>query len=386
MVIVLAQIAGIDRDELMAAVMESANCIIEQVKAEKAAMAAKAAQGQGIGMGAAQQAHGGVDYDDLRKIIAETTAGLDKVLESRFGSVENSPVAVEARKSAEQPQQTSNYTFSKNSVRVNGSTLEYKVLKKDVDWGDAFNESKSMDDKITNLEKLQDKILEDLVLTFGSLDRIKTVVVVSGMMIVNGIQYHPVCRSEAFLNGLSLDCRWYLEAGLVAEIFDFGHLHKMPYLTTIKIDSMDFVTDRFAYDIGITGEFTLKAVFKLFRNLKLFEVGDITAKAPGVIVGDADGRKEKLVREKVESRRFIKEAYDKYITANTKTFTGWTVNNLKTYACNRGDKGFFKYTGGIIARLGLSAVVGTGHLGLKAVGFVASGVFNTVKDAVKSCK
>lgn len=285
----------------------------------------------------------------------------------------------EERKSDSQPKQCSDVMFKKNVTTFNGQPFEYKVLQKEADWGEAFTKSFSMDDKITNLDKLNEKLIEDIKLNFGDLTRITDVAVISGMLILNGVQYYPLCNDEEFLNGLPFDCQDYFKSGLIAEIFDFGYLYYMPYLTNIKIDSTDFVIRKFAYDIGIKGEFRFPAVFKAFKNLKFFEMADILVPAPGKLPKDSPSARE--LDDTIERHSRAAEIYDNYILNNISAFSGWTFNNLKSYACNRGDKGFFRYSGGILARGTLSLAAGVSDLSLKGIGAAVKGGAKLLKKA-----
>lgn len=279
------------------------------------------------------------------------------------------------RKRPIQPKQcNTDVVFKKNTAMFNGKPFEYKVLQKEADWGTAFTKSFSMDDKITNLDKLNKKIIEDIRLNFGDLSRVTEIAVVSGMLIINGVQYYPLCRDKEFLDGLPFDCADYFKEGLIAEIFDFGYLNYMPYLTCLKIDSMDFVIRKFSYDIGIRGNFRVPLVFKNFKNLKYFEIGDTTFEAPGIDVNSE-------VQESIERHSRASDIYDSYIINNASSFRGWTFNNLKTYACNRGDKGFFRYSGGVLARGAMSVTAGVGELGIRSIGAVVKGGAHLLKKA-----
>lgn len=281
----------------------------------------------------------------------------------------------EERRSATQPKQCNDTVmYKKNTATFNGRPFEYKVLQKEANWGTAFTQSFSIDDKITNLDKLNEKLIEDIKLNFGDLSRITEVAVISGMLIINGVQYYPLCNDKAFLDGLPFDCADYFKSGLIAEIFDFGYLYYMPYLTSLKIDSMDFAVRKFAYDIGIKGTFRIPLVFKAFKNLKYFEIGDSFFEAPGRDVNAE-------VQEDIERHSRAAEIYDNFIIGNASSFRGWTFNNLKTYACNRGDKGFFRYSGGVIARGAMSLTAGVGELGLRGIGAVVKGGAHLLKKA-----
>lgn len=271
------------------------------------------------------------------------------------------------RQSSQQPKQCDNTVmFRKNTATFNGQPFEYKVMQREVNWGTAFTKSFTMDDSITNFDKLNEKIIEDIKLAYGDLSRITDIAVISGMLIINGIQYYPLCKDKDFLNGLPFDCADYFKSGAIAEIFDFGYLYYMPYLTNLKIDSMEFIIRKFAYDIGIEGQFKVPLVFKAFKNLKFLEIGDMSFVRPGKSINT----NEEEVEETLERHARVSEIYDSYVAKNADRFTGWTFNNMKTYACNRGNRGFLRYAFGTTLRTGAFVAVGTGNLALKTGSWV----------------
>lgn len=282
------------------------------------------------------------------------------------------------RQSSKEPKQCDNTVmFKKNTATFNGQPFEYKVMQREVNWGTAFTKSFTMDDSITNFDKLNEKIIEDIKLAYGDLSRITDIAVISGMLIINGIQYYPLCKDKDFLNGLPFDCADYFKSGTIAEIFDFGYLYYMPYLTNLKIDSMEFITRKFAYDIGIEGQFKVPLVFKAFKNLKFLEIGDMSFVRPG----KSTNTDEKEVEEVVERHSRASEIYDNYIANNADKFTGWTFNNMKTYACNRGDRGFLRYAVGTTVRTGAFVAVGAGNLALKTGSWVVKKGAKLLKKA-----
>lgn len=282
------------------------------------------------------------------------------------------------RQSSQQPKQCDNTVmFKKNTATFNGQPFEYKVMQREVNWGTAFTKSFTMDDSITNFDKLNEKIIEDIKLAYGDLSRITDIAVISGMLIINGIQYYPLCKDKDFLNGLPFDCADYFKSGAIAEIFDFGYLYYMPYLTNLKIDSMEFVVRKLAYDIGIEGQFKVPLVFKAFKNLKFLEIGDMSFVRPG----KSTNTDEKEVEEVVERHSRASEIYDNYIAKNADRFTGWTFNNMKTYACNRGDRGFLRYAVGTTLRTGAFVAVGAGNVALKTGSWVVKKGAKLLKKA-----
>lgn len=276
--------------------------------------------------------------------------------------------------------------FIKNTTTFRGKPVEYKTFRHEVTWDDKFIHSFKLEDKVQNLYKLGDILIKDIEEIFGDLSRVTSMMVVSGMLIFNNIQYYPLCKNRDFLDNLPFDCVDYFKSGAIAELFNFGYLHYFPNLREIKIDSLDFLINKVAYDLEIT-DFDIRKVFKKISSLYVLEVGDLVFEAPGVDVTTKEVAKEsyggKSGKEVIEDRKSACEIYNQYINQNANAVTNWSFNNLKTYATNRGNKGFLRYSGGVLARLGMFGALGIGNLAQKVGGFTISKGVDLLVSAFK---
>lgn len=313
--------------------------------------------------------------EEVRHEIPDYNRGMQEKLEQE-------------RKSSRVPKQLDeSKIYKKNTLSFDNKTFEYKPLKRDIDWGIPFTEAIENKDKVQNLDKLNEILLRDIKDTFGSLDRITSIIVSSGMMIINKYQYYPLCDNEEYLRCLPFDCADYLRNGLVADIFDFKYLTRMTHLEVFKVDSVQFLVTKVAGDLDISEKKIVPAVFSRISSLKYLEVGDYCYKRPGTMINsEAD-----LMIDHIQK---FSQVYETYVLKNAHSFTSWMGNNLKSYACNKKHKKLIPFLLGTatlgtitlasgITTAGLHLAGGTVKTGMKASGYIKQG-FNMLKDAVKN--
>lgn len=283
----------------------------------------------------------------------------------------------EERKSPRVPKQCSaSHIYKQNTLSFDNKPFEYKPLKHEVDWGTPFTEAREIKDKVTNFDKLNEFLINDIKETFGSLDRITSIVVASGMLIINKYQYYPVCKDEEYLRCLPFDCADYLRNGLIADMFDFKYLRGMHNLELFKVDSIQFFVTKVCSDLDISEKRVIPVVFSKIPSLKFLEIGDSYYRRPGTEVNsEADMLIDNVQR--------CLQIYEKYVLNNAHSFTGWMGNNLKSYACNKGNKKLVPYLGGIVTLGALTAVSGVITAGLHGIGKGVEGAAN-VKSKVSN--
>ena len=308
---------------------------------------------------------------------------IEKALENDKPLYDNN-IAKEEKQKGNPEQCDNDVNYQKQKIKFGNRAVEYKVMKREADWGKSFI-NKGTTSKIENLENLNERIIKDIRNIFGSLDRITEIVVVDGLLILNGMQYYPISKDERFLSSLPFDCGEYFKDGVIAEIFDFGYLYQMQRLTSLKIDTMSFVERKLAYDIGITTVFRVELVFDALKSLKYLEIGNDVYHREDFYEKDSSKKGSKLskkkgINEELERRQRFSTLYDRYLTTNAKSLSSWSFNNLKTYANTRGDKGFLKYSGGVLARLGMTGVTSAGAVGVWGIGKIVKSVGNVVRD------
>lgn len=277
----------------------------------------------------------------------------------------------------------SNTMYKQDVLEVGGKDVKINRVKETPRWTLDLQDCVTNDDKARNFDQVRTKITEEIVNYFGGFNRIQKIYVNSLQLVINDVIYTPLL-SDTILARLPFDSADYVKNGYLAPLFDWGYLTKMSSLSVLSVDDFDFAMQNIGSDLGKGRDFKPMSLFNTCKNLTYLELGGEVITYPLNTEDEKTAEAIKHVEE--EAHRYGRfdamytQCYEK--VGNTLGgVRGWTVNNLKDYANNRGNKGIFKYTGGLLARAGVSAVAGTVELGVKGVGYLLRGIGRTLKDA-----
>lgn len=277
----------------------------------------------------------------------------------------------------------SNTMYKQDVLEVGGKDVKINRVKETPRWTLDLQDCVTNDDKARNFDQVRTKITEEIVNYFGGFNRIQKIYVNSLQLVINDVIYTPLL-SDTILARLPFDSADYVKNGYLAPLFDWGYLTKMSSLSVLSVDDFDFAMQNIGSDLGKGRDFKPMSLFNTCKNLTYLELGGEVITYPLNTEDEKTAEAIKNVEE--EAHRYGRfdamytQCYEK--VGNTLGgVRGWTVNNLKDYANNRGNKGIFKYTGGLLARAGVSAVAGTVELGVKGVGYLLRGIGRTLKDA-----
>lgn len=277
----------------------------------------------------------------------------------------------------------SNTMYKQDVLEVGGKDVKINRVKETPRWTLDLQDCVTNDDKARNFDQVRTKITEEIVNYFGGFNRIQKIYVNSLQLVINDVIYTPLL-SDTILARLPFDSADYVKNGYLAPLFDWGYLTKMSSLSVLSVDDFDFAMQNIGSDLGKGRDFKPMSLFNTCKNLTYLELGGEVITYP---LNTEDEKTAEAIRNvEEEAHRYGRfdamytQCYEK--VGNTLGgVRGWTVNNLKDYANNRGNKGIFKYTGGLLARAGVSAVAGTVELGVKGVGYLLRGIGRTLKDA-----
>ena len=277
----------------------------------------------------------------------------------------------------------SNTMYKQDVLEVGGKDVKINRVKETPRWTLDLQDCVTNDDKARNFDQVRTKLTEEIVNYFGGFNRIQKIYVNSLQLVINDVIYTPLL-SDTILARLPFDSADYVKNGYLAPLFDWGYLTKMSSLSVLSVDDFDFAMQNIGSDLGKGRDFKPMSLFNTCKNLTYLELGGEVITYPLNTEDEKTAEAIKNVEE--EAHRYGRfdamytQCYEK--VGNTLGgVRGWTVNNLKDYANNRGNKGIFKYTGGLLARAGVSAVAGTVELGVKGVGYLLRGIGRTLKDA-----
>lgn len=278
--------------------------------------------------------------------------------------------------------------FKKDTCVVNGKPMEFTRVMQLPDWEMDLKECLSNDDRAYNFDQIRIKITQSLYDYYGGFTRFNNIVVSGYQLIINGSCYMPKL-SKAVIEKFPFDTIEYIRNGCIAPFLDWGYLRKMKNLSVLSIDDADFVSNYIIPDLGVKRDFTPLDLFVVCKSLNTLEIGGevITYPFDGDEAPEDVKKSARRVKEDAEYSSRMDRVYNAYtdkVCGTVGNVRKWTVGNLVNYANNRNNKNIFMYTGGIIARTAVSAVVGTGELTTRAAGGIVHGIARVIKGAVSS--
>lgn len=278
--------------------------------------------------------------------------------------------------------------YKKDSVTVNGKDMTFNRVMQLPDWSIELNECLSNDDRARNYDAIRTKITQCLYDYYGGFTRFNTVVVSGYQLIINGVCYMPKLTG-AILDKFPFDSVDYIKNGCLAPFLDWGYLQKMTKLQTLSIDDPDFVMTYIAEDLGVGRDFIPTQLFGVCKGLRVLEIGSDVLTCPLEGEQATEDTKKAVSRVERQAHEFktFNKGYGVFKDKVCGVFGGvrkWSVGNLVNYANNRGDKGIFMYSGGILARAVVSGLAGVSELGVRSVGGLVKGAVTLVGKAVGS--
>lgn len=306
----------------------------------------------------------GSGYIDLNNL----SEAIKKMTDVLTGKKEDSSLYFEAckKEASKEWVDTDKVAYRKNTYESNGKTVEYTQAAQKVDWGRLISDNAKS--TVYNLEQLRTFISRQIYDYYGGFSRIKSIVVRSQQLIINDICYMPLIDRK-YLNDASLfplDTLDYIKNGYIAPLFNWRYLKKMSRLTLLDIDDTNFYISDIASDIGAGRRAGLTTIFNIVPSLEVFILGGDVVKEDEI-----DTEKGRKVKEKIAKFKHFTNFSDGYklnVYGGTNGLQNWTVGNLKTYATSRGNKGFIRFSAGLIGRGIMAGIAGTLNLGVHLIG------------------
>lgn len=265
--------------------------------------------------------------------------------------------------------------YGRDKLNFGDKVVDFKRVGIKVDWGSQFKD----DNRGFNLQMLTHQITNDICKYFGGWSRVRKIYVYDNQLIINDVCYMPKLMSDE-VSKFPFDTIDYIKNGCLAPMFDWGKLSSMKNLSLLVFDDVGFVTSVVADGLGLGRKFGVSSLFRVCYNLIELYIGD-----DHVTREDLNKPESTEIKKSVaKSKRFnnILDGYHLDVYAGTQGLQNFTVDNLKSYAKNRGNKGLIHYTFGTLARAGL-ALGGAGlNLGAHLIGGTFKALKTVFKDAV----
>lgn len=297
----------------------------------------------------------------------------------------------ERRKASATASRTERHARSKvlykkrNYTDFEGNSIEYKLVVCNADWGNFY--SNITEDRIKNLDLLQTEVTNSVYKYFGGFDRIHDIVVFDNRIIINGFAYTPKLKDlESNASKFPLDTYDYIVHGQIAPLFDWGYLEQMKNLRSLQIETYEFVNDYIVTGLGWTS-FKLAPLFTRLLKLQVISIqGDIVKRdnPNGVTEGNVDTDKETIERNANSDWRFKELFADVNFSIYETLGAGqnFFVDSLRTYAKNRGNKNFFAYSIGVVARSVGALASTTLNQGTRLLGGTLKAIGKIFKDGM----
>lgn len=274
--------------------------------------------------------------------------------------------------------------YKQDMLEIGGTNVKINRVKETPRWTLDLQDCVSNDDKARNFDQVRTKITEEMVNYFGGFNRIQKIYVSSLQLVINDVVYTPLL-SDTILARLPFDSADYVKNGYFATLFDWGYLTKMKNLCVLSVDDFDFAMQTIGSDLGQGRDFKPISLFNICKNLTYLELGGEVITYPFNTESEETAESIRHIEE--EAHRYGRfdamytRCYEK-VGSTLGGVRGWSVNNLKDYANNRGNKGIFKYTFGLLGRTAVAGVAGVTELGVKSAGYLLRGIGRTLKDAL----
>lgn len=258
--------------------------------------------------------------------------------------------------------------YKKNTAVVAGKTVEYKVVQSNID--EALKKSK------VNKTDLEDWVHFLTVLLVRQFSSAHIIAIDGYQVIINGICWTPTISD---LSECPLDIASYIENGELAYLLDWATVCRRLKPKALSISSADLAFGTIAPSLRSNkrGKVGVATFFKCIPSLYILEVGGDTVRRNELNTPKAEPLKKKA--GKVSRFKTLMGGYSISVSKNTQSLQDFAFKNLKEYATHRGDKNWFLYAGGTVARAGGLAVTGLINL----IGHIGHGIKTAVKEGFK---
>lgn len=125
---------------------------------------------------------------------------------------------------------------------------------------------------VESLDKMVEVISNNIIKTFGGLERIHSFKAIGGAIIINGYYYR--CRvQDMYAKNIPYDIRRDINAGNISKLFDYSLLKRMRYIRDLEFDSPSFTYDYVSAELGYGSSISVDKFFRDFKTLQVLTIG-----------------------------------------------------------------------------------------------------------------
>lgn len=268
-------------------------------------------------------------------------------------------------------------TMDKCSASFFSNSFEYMCYNQKKSYDIRFSEDSDVTSISNNMLKLSECILNDIYTMVGGAGRITDLMVVSGLIIVNGVSYEPILP-ESYMKYIPIADRTAVMSGYFANFINYKCLRDMKNLTNLSFDTKDFVYSTVRKHLGYGSAFEPKDLFAVCKSLMNLQIGEI--QITRATRNDFD--------DLFHIQRRSSQIAD-WCTQQLDDGFSLGVNSIKDFWSSRAERGILGNVWGFTWRGTATAAVGIGDASLrfgrgalKFAGNIKTGV-NAVIEAVK---
>lgn len=128
-------------------------------------------------------------------------------------------------------------------------------------------------DEINSLSALMNLITSDIISKFGGLDRIISLKVIGGSIVVNNYYYRCHIK-DIYATGIPLDVRSDINSGNISKLFNYSLIRSMPNLSDLEFDSVSFVYDYVSSALGYGSSISVNRFFDDIPRLNTLRISN----------------------------------------------------------------------------------------------------------------
>lgn len=340
------------------------------------------------------------------KTNEDVQSDLDKL---RNAPIQNNTIPNEVVQAVEKNLTNNGYNLNNGTARdvaavqdtINNSTVlsnssEEEILQDAVDIVEKTNDSYGVDTevKIIQCDEHLDMILDEYAsgnvsnaeykFTQYLFKRVTTtpreINIKDGIIYIDGIR--PQLSSDLILNSNDLgNFSRYLCNGQYGELINWKAVYNYfgDALISITIDTQDYFPNRVIATLPILEQeaatkginYARTYMYSLFPTLVTFKIGAKTYSKYDDEVIKRNSGKNVFTGETAYDRDLRKQAFKDGVGITlhgaSANVSKWAMKNVANYACNRGNRGILRFTGGLIARVGIFGIFGAINLAVQAL-------------------
>lgn len=125
---------------------------------------------------------------------------------------------------------------------------------------------------IESYEDMMYIVTNDIIKKFGGLDRIHSLKVIGGSIVINGYYYR--CKiQDMYAKNIPYDVRREINSGSISKLFNYNLIFRMNHIRDLEFDSTSFVYDYVSSAMGFGSSISVDKFFNSLSTLQVLRIG-----------------------------------------------------------------------------------------------------------------